>query len=920
MKPPALDLSPSDWHVALALLDEVLALDAGQRQAWLAALGPEHASLASALRRLLDDRSALETDDFLSALPSLTGPDGPGAGWQTGQLLGPYELLRELGQGGMASVWLARRADGAHDREVALKLPFADRHPQRLGPRFARERKILSALSHAHIAGVLDAGSDGAQPWLAMEYVDGLPLTEWAKEQQLTPAARLRLFVQVLQAVAHAHAQLIIHRDLKPGNVLVNAQGQVKLLDFGVAKLLGSETEAAADVSDLTREGGRALTPAYASPEQLRGAVLGTASDVYSLGVLLHELLTGQLPYPRLSAVTLEQAILNGEVRRPSQAVQDARLASHLRGDIDTIVMKALALEPTQRYASATAFADDIERHLQALPIAARPQTLGYRLRKLWQRQRLLLVAGSAVALALGLGLSAALWQGQRARQEARRAEAVQQFLVRLLQRTDPQQGQARDLPAGALLDLSVAGLDTEFKDQPDVQAQLLQTLASIYTARGEAAKARPLLERAIAHFAARQPGSEAHVQALVDRTAVLDALDDPPAQRAALAEAFGLAEREFGRAHRWASTLLANQAWLEMSEGALDQAATHAEQARELRRQEGGEQSSAYLDLSGTLATIYMTQGRLQQARELLLRTETLEAALPGPVTIDRAMTGYNLARVDYILGEQAQAQTRLRHWLPQLERIVGPAHARTVMARALLAQSLADSGELDQALAEQRANLATVRAQAELDEYELSTQQTTLARVLLLAGRADEALPLAREALARTEAKYPHPNYRREAMRRVLGEVELALGRRDTGLRTLQAALGHLATLPASGSNALGSVGIRIALAVAQRAEPPALGLIEQACATTRSYQTENGLPLRRCEALQAWIAALQAAPAEREAARQRFTAARDQLFAAGLPERHGLRAELAVAEAEILAPDPLQRARASPLLTVH
>ena len=901
-------LSPEDWRSALDLLAQGLALDASQREAWLR---DSPAPLRPLLRQLLDDRRALETDKFLDAMPTLGSLPPPAADWQPGQRIGPYELQRELGHGGMASVWLARRADGAHQRAVALKLPFVSARSRHLAERFAREQQILSALSHPHIASVLDAGSDAGQPWLAMEYVDGRSLTDWASDRQLDVDARLSLFLQILQAVQHAHAQLVIHRDLKPGNVLVDAHGQVKLLDFGVAKLLDDDNR------DLTREGGRAMTPAYASPEQLRGTTLGTASDLYTLGVLLQELLTGLLPYqrpgePRPGAGALEAAILDGRLVPPSQAVTDPATAGRLRGDIDTLVMKALHPEPALRYASAAAFAEDIERHLQHLPIAARPQTRLYRLRKLWRRQRLLLLAGAAVTIALAIGISMALWQSRRALEEARRAEAVQQFLVKLLQRSDPQQGQARDLPAGELLDLSVASLDSEFKHQPAVQAQLMRTLATIYTGRGEPAKAQPLMERAIAFYAAQQPGSEVHVQALVERVAMLDAMNDFTAERRAAAQTMALAEQHFGRNHRWLGTLLANLAWAEFSQGELASAATHGEQARETFARQQGAQSVDAVDMSGTLATIYMTQGRLREARTLLLDAEARERDMPDRPLIERAMTDYNLARIAYIQGEQAEAQARLKAWLPQLDRVAGPAHPRTLMTRALLAQSLAEDGQTQAAITEQRANLAALMATTGIDEDEAATQQITLARLLRLGGLPEEGLPLARAALARVDARYQAPTYRREAMRRVLGELQLALGQREEGLRSLQTALANLQSLPASGSTALGSVDILIALAVAQREQPLARDLIAQACKTAAGYQTDRSLPLRRCEVLQAWITALQAPPEDRAAAAARFTAIRNALFAAGLPEAHLLRAELQLANAEIVASSRKDSAR--------
>ena len=425
-----MNLSPADWAIALRLLDEALDLPPTAREAWLATLPAEWAALQPALRQLLDDRRHIDAGAFLRELPAISAPAdataGPAAHFAMNQAISPYVLLRELGAGGMASVWLAERADGAHGRAVALKLPWLGARAQVIGERFARERQILSALTHPNIASVLDAGTDGAQPWLALEHVDGEPITRWAVQRQLDVPARLRLMLQVLQAVQHAHAQLVIHRDIKPSNVLVDGNGQVKLLDFGVAKLL-DDTGATRDTA-LTQLGGRALTPQYASPEQMTGQPLGTASDVYALGVLLHELLTGHLPYvlKRATPAALEEAILAAQTGKPSALADDRATQRALRGDVDTIVAKALALRPADRYASAEALAQDIERHLSALPILARPASLGYRLGRLFKRHGLVITAGGCMALALVAGAGLALWQADRARSEAQRSAAVQ--------------------------------------------------------------------------------------------------------------------------------------------------------------------------------------------------------------------------------------------------------------------------------------------------------------------------------------------------------------------------------------------------------------------------------------------------------------------------------------------------------------
>jgi serine/threonine protein kinase/TolB-like protein len=394
------------------LLDEALALDEAGRHAWLERAAQEHPDLATALREALLPAAA-QLDPLMS-LPKLAAVDQTSAagtsGLKPGARVGPYELIRLLGTGGMAEVWLARRADGAFKREVALKLPMLARAPAGLEARFARERDILASLEHPHIARFYDAGVDPqGLPYLAMEYVQGASLTDWCDAHRLGIPERLGLFLQVLEAVQYAHEKSVIHRDLKPSNILVTESGQVRLLDFGVARLLeGEETDQPA----LTSVYGRALTPDYASPELLRGDPIDARSDLYSLGILLYELLAGTRPYRLKSAASiglLDQAIATIEVKKPSMQLEQAsaasrastaeRLARQVRGDLDAVALKALAKDPAQRYSSAEAMAQDLQRHLEGRPIRARPARFAYRLSKFVRRNATLLGV-SAVALA----------------------------------------------------------------------------------------------------------------------------------------------------------------------------------------------------------------------------------------------------------------------------------------------------------------------------------------------------------------------------------------------------------------------------------------------------------------------------------------------------------------------------------------
>jgi serine/threonine protein kinase/Tfp pilus assembly protein PilF len=398
------------------LLDEALPLDEAARRVWLENLSPEYQDLATALREALlpGDPQGLNRE-VLSTLPKFgAGDDGSVAasGLAPGARVGPYELIRSLGAGGMAEVWLARRADGAIKREEALKIPKLARED--LAQRFARERDILASLEHTNIARLYDVGSDAqGRPYLAMEYVQGQPLTEWCDSHKLSIQERLKLFLQVLDAVQHAHERQVIHRDLKPSNILVSDSGQVRLLDFGIAKLLEDE----AGQTQLTSVHGRALTPDYASPEMLSGGAIEARSDVYSLGIILYELLSGARPYRLASAASiggLEQAIGTVEIQKPSTRIEvqasnaratlPEKLSRQLRGDLDVITLKALSKNPEERFQSAAEFAEDLRRYLNGQPVRAQPRRFPYRARKWLRRNRTAVAAAAMVALLAAIG------------------------------------------------------------------------------------------------------------------------------------------------------------------------------------------------------------------------------------------------------------------------------------------------------------------------------------------------------------------------------------------------------------------------------------------------------------------------------------------------------------------------------------
>jgi serine/threonine protein kinase/tetratricopeptide (TPR) repeat protein len=511
-------IDPDLWSAVSPLLDEALDLATEDaRQEWLRNL-PAHARpYRDTLERLLLDHAQVRTAEFLetparSARAGVPTPQLEQEG--AGRVIGPYRLLRELGRGGMGSVWLAERVDGLVKRPVALKLPHPGLAARGFAERLTRERDILAALSHPHIARLYDAGiaADG-QPFIALEYIEGRTIIEDCDARQRSVRARIELFLQVLDAVQYAHAHLVIHRDLKPSNVLVDTQGQVRLLDFGVAKLL---VEGQGEPTELTLDAGRALTPEYASPEQIMGKSLSTASDVYSLGVLLFQLLAGRRPYQllRQHPASLELAILSVAMPRPSAMVAKEpqvaatrgttpqQLARALRGDLDTIVLKALKVNPEERYETAAALRADLQRHLAGAPVQARPDSRLYVLRKFVARNRLA-VAGAALSIvaitvaAAGFAIEArrAIRERDYARTLADRSDATARFLNDLL----VEAGQAKGpVSINDLLSQSEKLVKIGYRDNPDHRAAVLDQLAMYYATVGNSPKAADLMTQAL--------------------------------------------------------------------------------------------------------------------------------------------------------------------------------------------------------------------------------------------------------------------------------------------------------------------------------------------------------------------------------------------------------------------------------------
>ena len=793
-----LNVSAATWNALSQLLDEALNLEPAARAEWLAQLATTQPQLAPTLQRLLAAETSSETADILARAPRLASllEESRPTALAARARVGPYRLKRELGAGGMADVWLAERADGAFTRDVALKLPIMTRLRRDLAQRFARERDILARLEHPHIARLYDAGvSEDGLPYLAMEYVDGLPITHYCDTHKLEIAARLRLFGQVLDAVQFAHASLVIHRDLKPSNILVAASGEVRLLDFGIAKLL-AENDIAHE-TQLTQMAGRAMTPDYASPEQIKGESLTIATDVYSLGVVLYELLAGCRPY-RLkvqSSAQLENAILATEPSKPSSALTNeaahargmtmSRLCRMLSGDLDTIALKALAKAPADRYLTIAAFAEDLQRHLDGRPVRARPTSWSYRAKKFIARNKLVAGAATAAVLSLLIGTGVAGWQAHQARTDQRRAEQVKAFLASIFVDIDPNYGQGARVPASAILLKASSRIDNEFGADPRLALEVATLVSNGLVETNESKAGRAVIEAALKRYESRLSSSDpqllrargselrAHAAAgtlsliagkLPELIAKLRATDAPLTEElvfalislatvesgsesmqpavAATAEAAEIATRRLGENHKVSIEALHH--WSNMLLGAENTVEAGAVAERGLRTALAVYQRPHPMisNLERMLAIVLMRTGRPRDAAALLAQILEDEKTVHGDGTPPVANAQFHLGYALVLSGQLRAGLEHLQLGQEGLERLTPDDHQDHLMRRITVAATYNISRLPEQALHTlDEANRAARAAGVDVDQSPLRLSRcAVLIRLGLFAEAAAE------------------------------------------------------------------------------------------------------------------------------------------------------------------------------------
>jgi serine/threonine protein kinase/Tfp pilus assembly protein PilF len=807
-------LTPEEWARVEAILDEVLVLEPTSRAKALEQACGGDVKLRAQVEALVAADSGAE-EDFLE-MPAAEYAAGlvraaADAEAQTndrdqpGDRIGSYRVISEIGRGGMGRVLLADRADGQFEQQVALKLVGSGRFGGEILQRFLRERQILARLQHPNIARLLDGGvtADG-RPYFAMEYVEGQPITMYCDARALDVGARLDLFTAVCEAVQYAHQNLVVHRDLKPSNALVTPGGQVKLLDFGIAKVLHEDSDGSEPIdATLTRLGSGPMTPEYAAPEQVRGEPVTTATDVYALGALAYELLTGRGPHRlgRLTAAEVERAITVRDVERPSAAVmrpasgaradlppdavaqarstEPRRLRRQLKGDLDTIILQALQKDPARRYPSAAALAEDVRRYRGGLPIAARRDSVRYRAGKFVKRHAIGVAATALVLASLVAGLIGTAWQARVASREAAKATEVGRFLASLFAVADPARTNAASITARELLDRGASRIESDLAGQPEVQAEMMHLLGRIYRELGVFDRAQPLLERSLDLRRSQFGSDDEQVAATLSELARLWLdMGKPDAAERLQRDTLALRRRLLGPDHPDVGNTLRDLAAVLTSRGQHDEAEKLQRDALALHeRHFGAEHAEVASDLEGLQATL-RARGQIAPAAIAARRVLEIRQKVLGDDHLETATAMNNLALLLYERWELPEAERLYRQVLAFDLRRLGEVHPYTATVTNNLAFVLRDRGQYDEAERLYRSALDLDRRLFGQEHPFVATVLNNLAALLGARGRYDEAERHYRESLA--------------MFRRVYGDGHWRVGTTQGGLAGVLAARG--------------------------------------------------------------------------------------------------------------------------------
>lgn len=733
-------LTPDYWQKLETLFHAALELQPGARREYLQQECAGDEQLRQQVESLIlsSDPTSHLMDGVIAEEAAAVTDLAPG------ERIGQYEIVRELGQGGMGAVYLAVRADDQFRKQVAIKLVRADFSSRSIVERFRTERQILANLEHPGIARLLDGGATTrGSPYVVMEYVDGVPVDVYCERHRLSIRERLVLFRRIADAVSYAHRNLIVHRDIKPDNVLVTAQGEPKLLDFGIAKLLIAEG-APVQPSQSTIATERLMTPEFASPEQARGEAITTLSDVYSLGVLVYKMLTDKVPV-RLSsqrAADIEREICERVPVRASVAARGtgswAKLGKESARDLDTILMVALHKEPGRRYASVENFSADIERYLDGFAVLARGDSWSYRTGKLIRRHPFATAAAvlflvAAVGFSTGMAILA-----QRARREARTANEVTDYLIGVFRSNDPNSGRGDLVTARELLDRGAQQLDTKLRDEPVVQARMLDTMGELYNDLGLSQKAEDLLRRSLEVRKTRLSLNDVAAADTLDRLG--DVAQDM--------SQYAVAERYF-------------------------------RQALAIRQKESGPDSGPVAEDYARISSILWNMGNYAPAEDLDRKAIAIETRLHGPDALITLDMQNDLGTIYDSEDRYQAAADQAKYVLDTRLRIEPPNHPDLGYSWHNYAQPLAGLGRFkDAENAERRAVAVRIQAYGK-DHPQVAENQGELAGILLKTGKFEEALQLAQQAFARELALYGSDNRDTNYCRTNYARALLAAGR---------------------------------------------------------------------------------------------------------------------------------------------
>ncbi len=851
-------MAASDWGHIREIFEQALRLPVGERARFLDAACADQPELRAEVDAMLsaDERAQQDQTSLGAAAPELLQLIGQQAEQQEhdaliGLRLGAWRLLREIGRGGMGAVYLAERDDGAYQQKAAIKLIRPGWDVGELLQRFRAERQILATLNHPHIARLLDGGiSTEGKPYLVLEYIEGTEISQHCDAHQLGVDDRLRLFLLVCAAVSHAHQRLIVHRDLKPSNIMVDDSGQVKLLDFGIAKLLTPDANIAVSAS-------RVFTPEYAAPEQVRGEAVTTGVDVYALGLLLYQLLTGQRPYGSADSTpaAYEQAILTQEPLRPSRAttgalnetieraaaraLQPLQLSARLRGDLDAIVLKALRKEPEQRYASVADFAADVQRHLQFHPVAARRGDLRYRATRFLQRHALAAGLGLVALLSLLAGTGIALQQAGQARAEAAKARAALDFMVGLFKLADPVESQGERISARSLLNTGSQRIRAELRGQPEARAELLLAMGEAYRGLGLYKEALPLLAEAGAEATEPRRARLSHAGVQHELGHDTEALSELQVLRS---EQSSVGQRDGD----FIAQIDLQLAISHQSLNQLDQAEAAYLAALDAQRGRYGVGHRQTQEIMLRYASWLVLTDREEDAHPL---TAAVVDSLRGQLPRDdeffaRALSAH--AMVVANTGPYRASEALRREELDLNTRIYGSEHPHTLSTRSNLATILVAQQRYAEALPLFEEVLAARRRLLDPEHPQIALGANHLASTLVQLDRAAEARPYADEAL-RLRLKALGENHRSTAGAiRTLASIEfaeqnLAEAERlfERAIRSYEAALGPNSFTLVASLNDLARV--RLALGNAQTACAAAERAFEVSGAAEAAQVTE-------------------------------------------------------------------------------